>query len=104
MHKVREEYIVAVQVGAVKIYVAAVEALRKPSSKLVVVSQIPSCTLKCFSAGFIGGAQETIKTGSCFSNPQLHAKVLFSRLCWNFLLSMTRLRVLVVLYGISGCP
>jgi hypothetical protein len=29
MHKGREDFIAAVQVGAVKIYVAAVEALRK---------------------------------------------------------------------------
>ncbi len=41
MHKVREEIIVAVQGGAMKIYVATVEALRKKKKDRVKQNEFP---------------------------------------------------------------
>jgi hypothetical protein len=66
---------VVVQVGAVKIYVAAVEALRRKVRK--------------------GETQETINLSF---TPPLNANVLFWRVffSWNLTLCMTKLRVLVL--------
>jgi len=72
--------IVVLQVGAVKIYVAAVEALRKKERQ--------------------GETQETIKIDSFLSfAPPKNANVLFCRLFLNLTLCMTKLGLLTLSFS-----